>query len=92
MRSMRIMRVFLYIFLFLAFCPNPASAYYCPSQSDHGADTGLYHHYYCPVSFSLCRGGPRDTDYDLRHESRIDRFYREFVQDREREQLNSPTH
>lgn len=90
MSSVRIIRVFLFIFLFLAFCPNPASAYYGPSQPNCGAEAGLYHNYDCPVSFSLCRGGPTDADYDLRHESRIDRYYRDFVQ--EREQLSSPGH
>lgn len=60
------------------------------SQADRGAGgpDDLYHYYDCSVSEYPCRPSPWDRGYDLRHETTMQRFYKEFRQERDRELRN----
>ena len=74
------------ILIFAAFVNTAVSSDNCPVCRE----CGLYHEYDCMGSFSACRAGC--ADYSLCHETDINRLYREYVQELEREKSNNPWH
>jgi hypothetical protein len=65
-----------------------SSIAYTNNDSDFSADNPLYHDYDCPSSYFSCIPDKSDG-YDLRHETDMDRLYREYKEQRWREQMNS---
>lgn len=84
MRIHRLAQItFLYAMMLLAGSADFISA--SQSDQDTGSPNNLYHYYDCFVSGYACTPSHWDNGHDIRHESKMERYYRWFREERERE-------